>query len=130
MSSIEQNKQIVREVLESLFRGDIAPLELHPGLEETRFFFPRLMSAFPDLSGAVVQQVAEDDLVSSFARMTGTHRAEWLGVAATGQEVTFDVFSLDRLVDGLIVEHNATADFLRPLFQLGGLPVPSFEPTE
>ncbi len=85
------------------------------------------MRAFPDLAGTVVRQVAEGDLVASFARMTGTHRDEWLGVAATNQVVTFDVFSIDRLVDGPIVERNATADFLRPLIQLGGLPAPRFE---
>jgi hypothetical protein len=54
MSSTEQNNQIVREVLESLIRGDIAPLEPHSGLEETRSFIPRLMSAFPDLTGTVL----------------------------------------------------------------------------
>ena len=62
--------------------------------------------------------------------MTGTHRETWLGVPATNQVINFDVFSIDRVVDGLIVEHDATADFLRPLFQLGALEPPSVEPTE
>jgi predicted ester cyclase len=127
MTTIEENKRIVREVSEALFRGDYTALEPHPGLAETRRFFPHLMSAFPDLSGSVVRQVAEGDLVACFSRMAGTHRGTWLGIPATGQVVTFDVFSVDRVVDGLIVEHNATADFLRPLFQLGALKPPAIE---
>lgn len=127
MTEAETNKRIVREVLEALFRGDLAPLMPHPGLEETRRFFPLLMRPFPDLRGEVVRQVAEGELVASFARMTGTQRDAWFGAPASGQSVTFDVWSFDRVVDGLIVEHNATADFLRPLLQLGAIPAPSFD---
>jgi predicted ester cyclase len=34
----------------------------------------------------------------------GTHRGEFLGIAPTGRELTFEGVTIDRVVDGKIVE--------------------------
>jgi predicted ester cyclase len=34
----------------------------------------------------------------------GTHRGDFLGIAPTGRELTFEGITIDRVVDGKIVE--------------------------
>jgi predicted ester cyclase len=81
-------------------------------MAETRKVFPHIRSVFPDLTGEILAIVAEGDLVATRARLRGTHSADFMGAAASHKRVEFDRFSFDRVVDGLIVQHNATADFV------------------
>ena len=34
----------------------------------------------------------------------GTHRGEWMGIALTGREVTIEGLTIDRVIEGKIVE--------------------------
>jgi predicted ester cyclase len=58
----------------------------------------------------------------------GTHQGEFMGVAPTGREVTFRGLSLDRVVDGKIVESIVEMDLEDVLRQIGA--VVKAEPSE
>ena len=58
----------------------------------------------------------------------GTHEGEFMGVAPTGRQVTFRGLSLNRLVDGKIVEAWIEMDLEDILGQIGA--VVRAEPSE
>jgi predicted ester cyclase len=113
----ERNKAVVRVVNDRLVKRDMTVYDEHPGLSETRQFFPRLLQAFPDLTIHIESIVAEGDRVAIHAWYEGTHKGELMGYKATGRKLRFQVVSMDRLEDGRIVEHNAEAGFARAIFQ-------------
>jgi len=115
--SEERNKAIVREVNERMVKRDMTVFDEHPGLSETKQFFPRLLQAFPDLAIRIETIVAEGDQVAIHAWYEGTHKGELMGYKATGRKLRFQVVSMDRLEDGKIVQHNAEAGFARAIFQ-------------
>ena len=50
-----------------MVRRDMAVYDEHPGLSETRQFFPRLLQAFPDLAVRIETIIAEGDNVAIHA---------------------------------------------------------------
>ncbi len=60
--------------------------------------------AFPDLTVAVEDQLAEADKVVTRWTVRGTHSGEFLGLAPTGDEVTVSGIEFDRVVEGRIDE--------------------------
>jgi predicted ester cyclase len=106
----EDNKNVVRSMLEALDRRDLAALEKHPGLQETRRFHPLTQAAFPDLKYTIQQMIADGDMVATRAMLSGTHLGPLMGVAPTGKELTWGVLVLDRVAGDQIVEHWANAD--------------------
>jgi predicted ester cyclase len=55
-------------------------------------------------------------------RVDATHQGDYLGVAATGKQVTYQGIALLRIADGKIVEDIAYWDNLSILQQLGAAP--------
>ena len=51
----------------------------------------------------------------------GTHQGEFMGVAPTGREVRFTGLSIDRVVDGKIVENWIEGDLEDLLRQIGAV---------
>jgi predicted ester cyclase len=80
------------------------------------------LSAFPDLSVVVLDQVTEGDKVASRVEMTGTQKEDFFGVPAAGAVGTLRATFFDRVADGKIVEHWADADVGGLLQQLTGAP--------
>jgi predicted ester cyclase len=64
-------------------------------------------------------QVAEGDLIGTRATLRGTHQDAFFGFAPTGKAIAWDFFSLARVVDGAVVEHNGSADWTAALVELG-----------
>lgn len=119
---MERNKEVVREMLKALERHDFAALEEHPGLYETRKYHPIWQKAFKDLTYSVEQMIADGDMVATRVTMRGTHVALFMGAAPTGMDLKIGVLMIDRVVDGLIVEHWANADWVTVLRQLEIIP--------
>lgn len=119
----ETNKQLLKELTRVIVEGNLDDLAGHPGYYETRQRIPTLRTAFPDLTVAIEQQMAEGDLVCTHAWFEGTHTGEWLGIPATGKRVRFQNVSIDRVVDGRVVQHNAESGWLSLLMTLGVLPI-------
>ncbi len=80
------------------------------------------LNAFPDLQVTVEDQVAEGDRVVTRWRARGTHQAELMGIPPSGNQVDIDGITIDRIVDGQIVESWDNWDALGMMQQLGALP--------
>jgi steroid delta-isomerase-like uncharacterized protein len=83
--------------------------------------------AFPDLALAIEDEVAEDDRVAMRLVWSGTHRAEFLGVPASGRGVRVSSTVFFRVIDGRVETEWHQDDLLGLLQQLGGAVSP--EPT-
>lgn len=117
----EENKALVRRWIEEvLTRGDTGaaddlfapgyvlhdpsfPRDVH-GPEGVKLYVATYRSAFPDATFTVEDQVSEGDTVATRWTARGTHRGEFLGIAATGDEVTVSGIEFDRVVGGRIDE--------------------------
>jgi steroid delta-isomerase-like uncharacterized protein len=95
-----------------------------PGLEGLKDILRVMMAAFPDLYFSVEEQIAEGDKVVTRFEWTGTHRGEFLGVAATGRSVKVWGVVIDRLESGRIKDTRIIMDTLGLMMQFGVFPPP------
>ena len=96
---------------------DPAPFQ-EQGREGYRRFFHYLITAFPDFTITPQRMVADDDTVAFAYTLTGTHRGEFEGVAATGRRIEVRGLQLGRFEDGQIVERWGATDMAGLLSQL------------
>ena len=61
------------------------------GHEGATHFYAGLLGAFPDIDFDLTDIVIGPQGVCEEAHVTGTHRAEWLGVPASGQQLRWKV---------------------------------------
>ena len=85
-------------------------------------FIGQMLQAFPDLDFAIENQIAEGDTVAAVGTMTGTHKAEFLGVPATGRKVSVLVMDTGRVRDGKFSDHWGLVDVPELMSQLGVAP--------
>jgi len=95
-----------------------------PGIAGLQDVLRGMRTAFPDLHFAIEEQIAEGDKVLTRFEWTGTHRAEFLGVPATGRPVKVWGMVMDRLVDGKIKDTRIIMDTLGLMIQMGVIPPP------
>ena len=101
-------------------RGPEASRVVGPeGLKQAVSLFRR---AFPDLTYAVEEEMAERDLVWTRFSATGTFKGPFLGAAPTGRSVSYTGMDLNRITGGKIVESWVNYDALALLQQVGLLP--------
>jgi steroid delta-isomerase-like uncharacterized protein len=80
-------------------------------------------NAVPDLTYAVVDQVAEGDKVATRYTASGTHQGEFFGVAPTGNRIEMSGIQVDRFDEnGKMVEEWAQYDLLGAMRQMGAIP--------
>ena len=80
---------------------------------------PYLRTAFPDRVDVIEQVIAEGDTVGMRFRVTGTHRANFFGIPATGRKIDIYEIGILRIIDGRITEGWFMADEAGLLKQLG-----------
>jgi predicted ester cyclase len=68
--------------------------------------------------------IADGDVVSTRLTMRGKHVGSFMGAAPTGAQYNIGVLMMDRVVEGLIVQHWANADWVSVLGRLGIIPPP------
>jgi predicted ester cyclase len=124
--SVEENRAVVRRVLEALDNSDWAEIERHPGLYETRQNYPMSKATVPDSRHTIETQVIQDDMIASVCNVSGNQTGPFFGMPATGKPVRYTVLMVDRIQDGLIVQHWALPDILSIFRQVGKplLPAP------
>ncbi len=135
--SLEENKAVVRRYVEEvqcqhnlaaldhLFSPnfvDYSGMADPPSREGSRHLFAMMFAAFPDLHVTIRQQIAEGDKVVTYKTFRGSHRGPFMGIPATGQEVTFDVIDIVTVHDGQMAEHWMVGDMLRLMQQIGAVP--------
>lgn len=112
-------------VFDEIFANDFTDHTPQKGVtadkDGVRTLYLGLRTAFPDFHADIHWQTVEDDKVTTFKTYHGTHRAEFLGVPATGREIHFDTIDVFRVRDGRLTDHWGIADLLGVLIQLGSL---------
>jgi predicted ester cyclase len=139
--STEDNKALVRQVLEEVFnQGNLGRADeflapdfveheaLPPGLpggrEGVKQLVTMMRSAFPDFKATIDGILAEGDKVVVRQTFSGTHKGEFMGIAPTGRSMSMKVIDIIRLAGGKFVEHWGLMDSTAMMQQLGAVPAP------
>lgn len=131
-------KTLARECIEELFdRGKIAYLQevselsfighdpvsaKSISLDDEKKIVESFRVGFPDLKASVSDIITEGNRAVCRWRMSGTHKGEFLGFAATGRRVAFDGITEMRFHDGRLAEQWTLYDCFGLLHQLDVLP--------
>jgi predicted ester cyclase len=125
--SAEETKAISNRVAQAISEGDLDALDnlMAPELaEEFKRDVTEIRRAFPDYAGTNVEQIAEGEKVANRFVFLGTHLGEFEGISPTGKRVEFIGHSIDRVVEGKILESWVEMDMLGVMQQLGAVPEP------
>jgi steroid delta-isomerase-like uncharacterized protein len=95
--------------------------EVH-GLEAFKQMAPYWKAAFPDFLFTIETIIAEDNLVAMHGSWSGTHRGEYLGIPATGKQITETGTRFYHIKEGKIAEMWGDENVLGLLQQLGTIP--------
>ena len=129
--SLEENKVIVRKVMETVNKRDLALLDeliapdyvditLHlKGLKGFRQSVTLLHDGFPYIHATIDDTTAEGDKVWDRVTLTATHTGEYRGLAPTGKKIALKGVRIWRVVGGKVVERESFYDFLDFYKQLG-----------
>jgi steroid delta-isomerase-like uncharacterized protein len=133
-----ENKEIARRLAEDPWRGKLDEvLELigddyvayvpgwpEPlrGKEGFREFVTTYLTAFPDASVTVDDQIAEGDIVATRWTGRGVNTGEMIGMPPTGKQVTTTGITYGRIIDGRAREAWIIWDTLGFMQQLGAIP--------
>ena len=119
-----RNLSIPDEIFAPTFsiRDDGSPIPVVDGPDGVKKRIVEYCAAFPDLKIAVEEMIAEGETVVTTWTLRGTHRGEFLGVAASGNEVEVTGATLHRIEDGVIAKARVNWDTLTLMRQIGALP--------
>ena len=67
-------------------------------------FQDSLLASFPDLSVRILRSVGDDTQACLHWEASGTHRGDFVGIAATNREVNFSGINFVTVRDGKIAE--------------------------
>ena len=132
----EENKRLVNRIFDEAISSGIydvideliAPNYVSHGLpmsingpQGLRQSIETFRSAFPDLYMLVEEQIADGDQVSNQGYITGTHRGEFLGVPASGEQIKVNVISIWRFENSKVVENWVQIDYMSLMRQIGAV---------
>jgi C-1 hydroxylase len=129
--SLEENKAIIRKVIEAINTRSIALLDeliahdfiyrTHQirGLDVIKRVVEEEITGFPDLHVAIEDIIAEGDKVWIRLTETATHTGKFRGLRPTGRKITYTAVTIWRIVDGKVVEGWGVYDQLEYYKQLG-----------
>jgi steroid delta-isomerase-like uncharacterized protein len=92
------------------------------GATGLRQVFALTLTAFGEFHHEIAASISEDDKVASRVTGFGKHTGDFLGIPATGKDVTMTGITIHRVTDGKLSEHWAQIDALSLLQQLGAVP--------
>ncbi len=114
------------DLLDELIHDDFVEHEEMPGMpsdkEAPRVFVTMMRAGFPDLQATIEDIVQEGETIVVRARMSGTHKGEFMGIPPTGNKVDFGFFDMVRFTDGKAIEHWGVTDTMTMMQQLGVIP--------
>ena len=93
-------------------------------LKTTKEIIGGLQAAFPDLNSEEEDLISEGDKIVVRRTFRGTHKGEFMGVPASGNEVTFGGIFIARCDGGKMEEQWVVFDALGLMRQIGGVPSP------
>lgn len=104
------------DVTDEVFAEDFVDHDPAPGLPSTREGFKQALgmfiAAFPDLTLHEEDLIAEGDKVVYRGSFTGTQQSDFMGIPASGRQVTCSEIHIVRCANGRVVEHWEAFDTL------------------
>lgn len=89
------------------------------GIEGMKEHIKATKQTYPDYRMKIIKQFCDGDYVISEFIMEGKHKGEWIGIKPTGKRLVFTGVDIDKLIDGLIVEHGGAVNTFETLFEAG-----------
>ena len=138
--TLEQNKATVRRlyddiwnkrrlaVVDEIYSPGIvyrAPRQEVRGRDALKKLVQQYMNAFADSRMTFDRVLAEGDTVLLHWTFNGVHKGELFGAAPTGRTLTLSGMTVDRLVEGKVVEEWEVFDELGLRQQIGLVPEPA-----
>ncbi len=135
MATTELHKTLVRRWIDEVWnKGDMAvadeifaptyvhrtPTTIIPNLEAFKKAISGFRAGLPDVQVAIEDLLTDGDKVITRWVITGTHRHELMGFAPTNKQITLSGITIQRVVDGKIVESWVEFDAGGLGQQLGG----------
>ena len=118
--SIDENKAIVHRYFDERWnRKNRAVIDELLGdgmdLDDAQDNFETMHAAIKDLEIIMSDFIGDGDQVVVRWTVTGIHQGELLGVAPSGQQISFQGLARTRLADGKIISDEAFSDLLEVL---------------
>jgi steroid delta-isomerase-like uncharacterized protein len=111
-------KQLYSEDAERTESNGREPIR-YRGVHEIAKFVADVRTAFPDFKLEMKKSVAEGDHIAFHWTVTGTHKADFQGISASGKRIELSGMSLAQLKGGKVVSEHIYFDRLAMLGQLG-----------
>ena len=116
----------VDAMVDRFMAEDFVEHEAIPGMGNTRDT-PRqlskmMLAAFPDFRVTVHELLQDGDKVVARATFSGTHRGEFMGVPATGNQVEWSVIDILQFRDDQAVAHWGVMDMAGAMAQMSTSP--------
>jgi len=92
------------------------------GRDSLKEMLTRMFSSFPDLVWTVEQDISEGDIIVNRYYVTGTQDGEYRSIPATHKKITLQGVSINKIIDGKLVETRMVRDDLGLMRQLGVIP--------
>ena len=80
------------------------------GIDGMKEHIKATKQTYPDYRMKIIKQFCDGDYVISEFIMEGTHKGEWIGIKPTGKRLVFTGVDIDKVIDGLIVEHGGAVN--------------------
>jgi steroid delta-isomerase-like uncharacterized protein len=119
----KHNFGILDELFDPSYDLNLPGIPRPMDLAATKLFYRSLYSAFPDLEHDIAEQISARDKVVTRWTARGTHKAEWMGIAATGRTVTLTGINIYTIKAGRLAQSHVNWDLLGLLQQLGAVAV-------
>lgn len=105
------NTEIVKEVFAENFVNHSAPPNTPTDISPMVKFVTGLHKGFSDISVQILEIFGEGDKVCVRKTITATHTGEFMGKQATGKKIVINIFDIEVLKDGKIIERWNSTDF-------------------
>lgn len=89
------------------------------GVEGMKEHIKATKQTYPDYRMKIIKQFCDGDYVISEFVMEGTHKGEWIGIKPTNKQLVFTDVDIDKVIDGMIVEHGGAVNTFETLFEAG-----------
>ena len=120
------------ELIDELYATNYVEHTPAPGIAPTREGFKQtaiaLKTAFPDLRYTIEDVIESGDKIVHRLTASGTMKADFLGMPATGKHATWTEIHIGRVVNGRLTDHWGVIDQLSMLVQLGVIASPTRVP--
>jgi hypothetical protein len=117
---------VVSKTIDELVEADAVvrtPLPIDAtGAAALKQVWSMLLRIYPDIHLTLEDVIGEGDKVVGRTTVRGTHQGEFMGIAATGNSVTYNEMFIFRFANGRVVETWGVVDVYAQMKQIGVIP--------